>query len=175
MSGWRRWLRLLVVLGLTMTAFFTLPISTEMHGAEWVRAAAGVLAIALLVVLVLRQVQLQVHDPERRIDGLLVAIVIGVTTFALVFYAIAMHQPDQFSGMSTRIDALYYTMTTLLTVGYGDIYAKGQLARGLVLVAMVFNVVVIATAATTLSNQIRTRALARSEERQERLRQRKPK
>ena len=44
-------------------------------------------------------------------------------------------------------------MTTLLTIGFGDIHAAGQAARALVLVQMVFNVVIIATAATTINSR----------------------
>jgi voltage-gated potassium channel len=174
MDDWRRWLRLALLLVATLALYFTAPVSTEVRGAEWARIVVAVAAFGVLVALVMRQVQLQLEDPDRRIDGLAVALVVGVTAFAFTFFTIAEHQPDQFSGLDTRLDSLYYTMTTLLTIGYGDIYASGQLARGLVLIQMVFNVVVIATAATTLSNQVRVRALARAEERQERRTQRKP-
>jgi voltage-gated potassium channel len=54
-------------------------------------------------------------------------------------------------------------MTTLLTIGFGDIHAAGQVARVLVLVQMVFNVVIIATAASTITTRIRTRAGVRAE------------
>ena len=56
-------------------------------------------------------------------------------------------------------------MTTLLTVGYGDIHADGQAARALVLIQMVFNVVIIATAASTINARVRTQAEIRAEER----------
>lgn len=174
MSGWKRWLRLALLLVATLLFYFTVPVSTDVRGAEWVRLVVALAAFALLTGLVLRQVQLQIQDPARRIDGLVVALLVGVTGFAIAFYTIELHHPGQFSGLETRIDALYYTMTTLLTIGYGDINAVGQAARALVLVQMVFNVVVIATAATTLSNQVRTRAVARAEERQAARTQRKP-
>lgn len=174
MSGWRRWLEIVVVLAVTLGAYFLVPISTQARGSEWVRAVLGLLLLLLLVVLVLRQVLLQVQQPDRRLDGLVVAILIGVCGFALLFFTIATHRSDQFVGIETRLDALYYTMSTLLTVGYGDVHATGQLARGLVVVQMVFNVVVIATAATTLSNQVRSRALARAEARQAGRTQRNP-
>lgn len=167
MSSWRRWLEVALALGGAFGAYFLLPVSTEVRGSEWARAGAGIAVLLLLVVLVLRQVLLQIQSPDRRLDGLLVAIVVGVTGFAMMFYVIAVHRADEFVGIETRIDALYYTMSTLLTVGYGDVHATGQLARGLVVVQMVFNVVVIATAATTLSNQVRGRAVARAQARGE--------
>jgi Ion channel len=52
----------------------------------------------------------------------------------------------EFEGLATRIDALYFALTTLFTVGYGDIHPVGQLARALVSVQMVLNVGVLALA-----------------------------
>lgn len=174
MTGWRRGLRLALLLVVVLVLYFVVPVSTEVRGAEWLRIVVSLLAFGLMTALVLHQVQLQIADPDRRIDGLLVALLVGVTGFAYAFYVIELHHPEQFAGLETRIDALYFTMTTLLTVGFGDVHAVGQSARALVLVQMVFNVVVIATAATTLSNQVRLRAVARAEERQARRTQRKP-
>jgi voltage-gated potassium channel len=174
MSEWRRWLRLALLVLATLVLYFNVPVSTDLRGTQWLRVLVALVAFGLLVALVLHQVQLQIQDPERHIDGLAEALVLGVTVFAFAFYLIDLHHPEQFVGLETRVDALYYTMTTLLTIGYGDIHAAGQAARSLVLVQMVFNVVVIATAATTLTNQVRTRAVARAAERQARRTQRKP-
>jgi hypothetical protein len=46
-------------------------------------------------------------------------------------------------------------------VGYGDVYAAGQLARGLVVIQLVFNLAVIATSASVLSQQLGARARER--------------
>ena len=53
-------------------------------------------------------------------------------------------RPGEFDGLLTRIDALYFVVTTLVTVGYGDIHPVGQLARALVSVQMVLKVGVLA-------------------------------
>jgi len=116
---------------------------------------------------VLWQVLLQVEDPNRRVDGLLLALVVGVLCFALVFYRVEISDPGQIAGLSTRLDSLYFTMSTLLTIGYGDVHAVGQLARGLVLVQMIFNVVVIATAASTITSRVRANAQKRAEARRD--------
>nr|WP_246391165.1 potassium channel family protein [Nocardioides soli] len=92
-------------------------------------------------------------------------MVIAVLAFALAFYRLATSYPGEIVGLETRLDSLYFTMTTLLTVGYGDIHAQGQVARGLVLVAMVFNVLVIATAVSTVTARIRKKAEERAEAR----------
>lgn len=66
--------------------------------------------------------------------------------FALADFTVATLHDGQFVGLETRTDALYFTLATLLTVGFGDVHAAGQLARVLVSIQMVFNVLVLATA-----------------------------
>ena len=46
----------------------------------------------------------------------------------------------------THTDALYFSMTILSTVGFGDINATGQLARIVVSVQMLFDLVFVASA-----------------------------
>ena len=173
MTGWKRVLRLAVGIALALALYFTVPVEA---GEEdlLVRAVVSLLALGLLTAGVIWQILLQVADQERRIDGLLFALVVAVLAFALAFYRLEVAYPDQIVGLDTRVDALYFTMTTLLTVGYGDIHAAGQGARILVMVSMVFNVAVIATAVTTLSSRVRQRAERRAVEAQERRTQRKP-
>jgi voltage-gated potassium channel len=81
--------------------------------------------------------------------------------FALVDYVIAVSRSDQFVGLRTKTDGLYFALSTLTTVGYGDIHAAGQVARAVVMAQLVFNVVVIATVASVLSRQIGARARER--------------
>jgi hypothetical protein len=56
-------------------------------------------------------------------------------------------------------------MSTVLTIGYGDVHAHGQLARGVVLVQMVFDVVVLAAGATTLTARVKRTAASRAADR----------
>ena len=65
-------------------------------------------------------------------------------------------------GLETRLDGLYFALTTLATVGYGDVHAQGQFARAVVSFQLLFNVVVVTTAASVLVGELRTRAASRS-------------
>ena len=87
---------------------------------------------------------------------------IAVLGFALGFYVLAQRNPAQIIDLHTRVDALYFTMSTLTTVGFGDVHATGQTARVLVLVQMVFNIVFVTTAAALLSSRIRSVAAERA-------------
>lgn len=165
MDGWKRWLRLAVVLALVLVVYFAIPVSFEMKDSEAAQLVVSLVALSVLGILVLVEVRHQLVEADRRIDGLVIALMIAVLGFALGFYILAQRSPDQIVDLHTRIDALYFTMATLLTIGYGDVHAAGQTARTLVLIQMVFNVVIVATAASTISTRIRTQAEKRVEER----------
>ena len=66
-----------------------------------------------------------------------------VALFALTYYIIQTTDPTQFESLETRTDALYYTVVTLGTVGYGDVHAVGQLARVISMIQVAFDLVVI--------------------------------
>lgn len=165
MTGWKRWLRLAAILVVILVLYFTVPVTFELGASDVVQVVVSLVALTLLAIAVLSEVRLQLMDADRRIDGLVLALMISVLGFALGFYVMAERSPEQIFGLDTRLDSLYFTMTTLLTIGFGDIHADGQAARALVLVQMVFNVVIIATAASTINTRVRAKAEIRAEER----------
>jgi voltage-gated potassium channel len=162
-AGWRRWLRLMAIVGAVVLVYFIVPVSREVHRETIGRGVAALLIVVLLAVGVVRQLRLHLDDTSRQVDGLIVTIVVVMAVFSLGFYNLEAHSPAQFDGLDTRLDALYFTMATAATVGFGDVHAVGQAARGLVLVQMVFDVVFIGTAVALLSSRVRAVATARAQ------------
>ncbi|WP_218005768.1 potassium channel family protein [Actinomadura hibisca] len=76
-----------------------------------------------------------------------------VAFFAAVYFLLAW----QFDGIGTRLDALYFAMTTLGTVGFGDIVAVGQAARAVVTVQTAFDLLVVTTALSLVVGALRRR------------------
>lgn len=62
----------------------------------------------------------------------------------------------QFEGIENRTDALYFTVVTMATIGYGDIHPVGQAARLVVLVSIAFNAVFVAAIASALVSVLRS-------------------
>ncbi|GAA1977233.1 potassium channel family protein [Nocardioides panacihumi] len=174
MSGWRRGLRLTAAMALVVGFYFAVPITLEAETAVIVRLVLAAVLLASLTAMVGWQVRRHFSHPDQHIDGLLLALVVGVLGFALAFYVIAERQPGQFYGLETRVDSLYFTMTTLLTIGYGDVHAAGQLARVLVMIQMIFDVAVIATAGGVLTRTMRESAASRARRAEARRAHRKP-
>ncbi|GEL22201.1 membrane protein [Pseudonocardia sulfidoxydans NBRC 16205] len=144
--------RTLVSAGLVVIAYYVAPFGENvMTGDAWLRGGLLAIVLALLVLVVGRRVDQELQTPNpARAGPLLVALVAGVVTFALADLVVATTMPGQFVDLRTKTDALYFSLTTLTTVGYGDVHAEGQVARGLVVAQLVFDVAVLATAARAL-------------------------
>jgi voltage-gated potassium channel len=156
-----RWVRLAVALVLILGAYAVVPTSDPFNTGSLARFSTVVVLLAGSAWVMIRQLRLSAFDGDRNVDGLLLAVVIMTVTFALTFYLLELRDPGQVADLNTKVDALYFTASTILTIGYGDVHAVGQAARVLVLVQMVFDVVFVATAATMLTSRLRRVASAR--------------
>ncbi|WP_051366836.1 potassium channel family protein [Hamadaea tsunoensis] len=140
---------------LLVVAYFVVPV--DLSGGPIALVARGLITcvgVALAAWLTLRQIGRQLDGGDAPLLGLLLAIISSVLVFALADFVVATTEPGEFAELNTRIDGLYYALTTLATVGYGDVHAQGQFARGLMCVQLVFNVAIIATAASVLGRRL---------------------
>ena len=83
--------------------------------------------------------------PGRSTRVLAMLLIVLVMAASLTFFLLDQIRPHEITGLDTRTDALYFTLSTMTTVGYGDVHAEGQIARVLVCVLIVFNIVVVAS------------------------------
>lgn len=147
-----------------LAIYYAVPVGALPSGIGIVISVAALLGgVTLLGWLTVRQVQRlarRTADEAVRLDSLVFLVVVVVPMFALGFFALNDADPDQFVSLDTKTDALYFALSTLATVGFGDVHAEGQLARGLVTLQIAFNLVIVATAASLLTAQIRARAAA---------------
>jgi hypothetical protein len=153
-------IRPIVTSVLVIGAYYLVPVEPGVDGLQMTLRTAGTVVTGIAITwLIVRQVRHQLAEPDRAsLISLLAALVGGVAFFALADYITAVSGPEQFVGLRTKTDALYFTLATLTTVGYGDVHAEGQIARGVVTVQLLFNLLVLATGASVLTRHVRIRA-----------------
>lgn len=126
--------------------FLTVPVS-QRDLSDWWILVLVVAAIGLLAGLVMRMIA-----RGQTLFQLLNLLLIVVAVVALGFYAVAVNSPGEFDGIETRVDALYFTLTTMTTTGYGDIHATGQLAKLLVSLVFVFDLIFLGVLGAQVAN-----------------------
>jgi hypothetical protein len=128
-----------------LVAYYAFPVelgNTFVAGVGLLLTAAGLALLAWTMVQELRH--LRVGEATRSTQALSLLLILLVMSSSLVFFLLDRVRPGEIEGLHTRTDALYFTLATMATVGYGDVHAEGQTARALVSGLIVFNVVVVA-------------------------------
>jgi voltage-gated potassium channel len=113
--------------------------------------AGAIVRLLLIVVIVVCVTAWQVNKilnapyPQvQAIESVLIAVPLLVILFALIYLGIDSSGPNEFSEPLNHTSAIYFTMTTLATVGYGDIVPKTQMARLTVTAQMAIDLILVA-------------------------------
>jgi voltage-gated potassium channel len=143
--------RRLVVLGLLralatavvlVALYYLLPLD---HITSVPLALAGGLLILLAVIAWQLRAIVRAKEPAvRAVVALASTVPLFLLLFASAYVVMARASPANFSTHQlTRTDALYFTVTTFSTVGYGDITAASQSARLVVTAQMILDLLVL--------------------------------
>jgi voltage-gated potassium channel len=150
---------LLIIIALVVL-YFVLPAGGKIGVAGWgLTFGIGLLMLSAVFVIVANR--MLKRGVAAKAMGMLSVLTVGVLFFARADYLLAL-QPGQFAELHTKIDALYFAVSTLATVGFGDIHATGQAARAAVTVQMVFNLVFIGIGISLVSGLLKHRVRSRS-------------
>ena len=137
-----------------ITGYILLPLRGDF---VWLGALVGLVAIVGTLPLTVRRVQ-AVRDAEQpilvAIEALVLLVTMLIVGFAAVYFAVDSRH-EQFEGLETRLDAVYFTVTTMATVGYGDIHPTGQAARALAVSQMLLNLVFLGIVVRVLARAAR--------------------
>ncbi len=124
-------------------AYYLLPESMERTAGVMLRVAIVAVLVAVVLWWQLRAITTAALPILRAVDALAVTVTLMVVGFARLYLQISQRDPRTFNQVLDHTSALYFTLTTLTTVGYGDIHARTDGARIAVMIQMVFNVVVV--------------------------------
>jgi len=80
--------------------------------------------------------------------------------FASIYSLISLQDPEAFTEVLTPFSSVYFSLTILATVGFGDIAPSSVPARSVAMVQMVLDLVFIGVLVRTLTNAAK-RSIAR--------------
>ncbi|WP_460630318.1 potassium channel family protein [Intrasporangium mesophilum] len=128
-----------------------------------------VLGVLLVIVVLGMQTRGIVGSPYpliRTVEALATTGPLFLLVFASTHYSIDTVQPGSYTQAMTRLDALYYTVTTFATVGYGDISPVSEAARLVATVQMLLGLIFIGLVARVISGAAQLGLKRRREERE---------
>lgn len=140
-----------------VTAYYVLPWSVDGVGSVVVRTTLSIVILVAATALAVPYVFHSTSPVLRAFEALAVVVGLAIVSFASVYLLMSSSSPTAFSEPLGRTDALYFSMTTATTIGYGDISARSEAARIVVMVHMVTNVVVLGVAVKVITLAARRR------------------
>lgn len=141
-----------------VVVYFVLPLDREFG--QLIATLLVIFTAASLIPLSIRQAQTVLYSPEPLFDAMrciVSALVFLVIAFSSAYFVLAANYDTQIKGVDTKLDAIYFTITILATVGFGDITATGQTARAIVSGQMVVNFAVLAVSLRVITWALKER------------------
>ncbi|MEU9480146.1 ion channel [Streptomyces sp. NPDC048191] len=138
-----------------VTAYYLLPLNWHGEGVTTLILIGGLLGVCLFFGC---EVWLITRSPSPRLkaaETVAATFALYLVLFASGYYLLERAAPGSFSEPLTKTDALYFTLTTFTTVGFGDITAVSQTGRVLVMCQMTCSLLLVGLAVRVIAAAVR--------------------
>ncbi len=129
--------------GILVGAYVLVPQNGVLEGRAVVQMFLGVILFSVVVTLQFYSIM---RDPIPEVRAASALVVVGVMLtllFALAYATMSAVSPAAFSQSLDRSSAIYFTVTVLSTVGFGDITPVTAAARWVVTLQMIVNITLV--------------------------------
>ncbi|MCZ4510898.1 potassium channel family protein [Streptomyces sp. ActVer] len=138
-----------------VTAYYLLPLDGRGTARTATLLTCGLLAVVLVFLWEVRAIMRSTLPRLKAVEALAVTLALYLVLFSSVYYLLDHSSPGSFSEPLNRTDALYFTLTTFTTVGFGDITALSQTGRVVTMLQMLGGLVLVGIAAKVLAGAVR--------------------
>jgi hypothetical protein len=136
-------LRPLGTVALTLAGYFWLPLPSRSDTFTILLLVMGLAALVVVVAWHVRAIAASDYPRMRAVEALSLAAPMYLVLFAATYFLLAGSSKTSFSEVLSRAGALYFSVTVFSTTGFGDISARSDVARLLVTVQMIGNMIFI--------------------------------
>ena len=148
-------LRGLVVTTMLVVLYYLLPLDRPWDTDTAVRLLIGLLVFAGITVWQVKAIAGSRYPGLRAAEALGFIIPFYLLLFASTYFVMERASAVNFTQPLTRTDALYFSVTVFSTVGFGDITAKSETARVVLIVQMLADLALLGAGARVLLGAVR--------------------
>ena len=116
--------------------YYVLPLDRRWDSDTAIRLLIGIVVFAGVMVWEVRVIAGSRYPGLRAAEALGLILPLFLVLFASTYFVMERASAASFTEPLTRTDALYFTVTVFSTVGFGDITAKSETARVVLIVQM---------------------------------------
>jgi len=156
-------LRSVLVAAVLVVLYYLLPLDRPWDADTAVRLLVGLLVVAAVMVWGVRTVAGARYPGARAAEALALVLPFFLLLFASTYFEMERASAASFTQPLTRTDALYFTVTVFTTVGFGDIAAKSETARVVLIVQMLADLVLLGAGVRVLLGAVQRGRQRRSE------------
>jgi voltage-gated potassium channel len=148
-------LRTLLSTTVLVVLYYVLPLDEPWNGDTAVRILIGLLVFAGIAVWQVRTIAGARYPAVKAIEALGLIVPLYLLLFASTYFVMERASAANFTQPLTRTDALYFAVTVFSTVGFGDIAAKSEAARVVLIVQMLGDLALLGAGARVLLGAVR--------------------
>ena len=138
-------LRSLLIAAVLVVLYYVLPLDRPWDSDTAIRLLIGLVVVAGVVVWGVRIIVGSRYPGLRAAEALALILPFFLLLFASTYFVLERASAGSFTQPLTRTDALYFTVTVFSTVGFGDITAKSETARVVLIVQMLADLALLGT------------------------------
>ncbi len=152
--------RIVVAVVSLVGVYFMVPFDRTSGAQIWLVVLGAVVVLAGVSAAQLRAVAHAEFPTIRGAEALVVTLVLLLVSFAGIYIGLSTYDAGAFDEPLDHVGALYFALTTLTTIGYGDIAPVSDTARIVVMVQMVVDVIVLGVFIKLVVNTVKLRLSA---------------
>ncbi|MEU7057245.1 potassium channel family protein [Streptomyces sp. NPDC046197] len=157
-------LRAVIVTAGLVAAYYLLPLGDNSTVGASLFLVGGLLAVLLVFVWEVRVITRSPYPRLKAVEALAATLPLFLLLFSSAYFLLGRSDPSAFTEPLTRTDALYFTLTTFTTVGYGDITARSETGRVLTMLQMTGGLLLVGVAARILTSAVQAGLQQRNRE-----------
>ncbi len=150
-------LRIIIVSGTMLVVYATAPLGQRPNGSIAAQLCVALLLLVAVLGLQFRSVAKSPHPTLKGVEAVAVSVPLLVLSFAATYVGMAAADASSFSEPLSRVDAVYFSVTVLATVGFGDITPTSETARVIVTLQMIVDLILLGLIAKVLVGAVQRR------------------